>query len=181
MTGAPDSGTEVRFVALWQENDGELRCLVHHDTHVVESAFAEKPLSSLERRPVLDSAAEESAVEELTRIYDEIGQAMPAQDLVYLDGILDEAWFTTDPGGELRDKSQYMDFARAYYAPTLTFDIDELFVRQTSPFAVVSCRYNLGGKFGHGVEPNQAVRVTGIWARLDGRWQYLAQQGTFIP
>jgi ketosteroid isomerase-like protein len=176
-----DNGEETRFVALWHAVDATWLCLTHHDTRVVDSAFAEKPATSRVEAEPLDSIASRAALDELNAIYDELHRAMPAQDLDYLDRVIDDEWFTTDPGGEVRDKDQYMDFARRYYAPTLTFDVGELFVRETEPFAVVSCRYTLGGRFRHGVAPNQAVRVTGIWKRNGDTWAYVAQQGSFIP
>ncbi len=177
---SPDTGP-VRFVALWREGRNGLKCLTHHETVVVESAFAPKPLTTRVAGNVLRSVADASTVAKFRSIYDDLAVAMPAQDLDHLDSMIDSAWFTTDPGGELRDKAQYMDFARTYYAPSLTFDVGELFVRRSAPFTVVSCRYTLNGRFGDGVSPNQAVRVTGIWLDRDASSVYIAQQGSFIP
>lgn len=172
---------QSRFVSLWHDGDHGLRCLTQHDTLVVDSAFAEKPPTTQVEEHPLASHARPETIEALDRHYDDLHRAMPAQDLEHLDRVIDDDWFTTDPGGELRDKSQYMDFARTYYAPTLTFAVTELFVRESAPFAVSSCRYTLGGRFGDGVAPNQAVRVTGIWVQRGDRWLYVAQQGSFIP
>jgi ketosteroid isomerase-like protein len=172
---------ESRFVALWRGTGTSLTCLTHHETRVVESAFAEKPPTTREVGVPLPSTADATTVARFTAIYDEMALAMPAQDLAHLDEVIDENWFTTDPGGQLRDKAQYMDFARQYYAPSLTFEVSELVVRGHGPFAVTSCRYMLGGSFGDGVAPNQAVRVTGVWRQRGADWVYAAQQGSFIP
>jgi hypothetical protein len=172
---------ESRFVALWHDTGASLTCLTHHETRVVESAFAEKPPTAREVGVPLSSTADAATVARFTAIYDDMALAMPAQDLAHLNEVIDEGWFTTDPGGQLRDKAQYMDFARQYYAPSLTFEVSELFVRVQAPFAVTSCRYTLGGSFGDGVAPNQAVRVTGIWRQRGSDWVYAAQQGSFIP
>jgi ketosteroid isomerase-like protein len=170
-----------RFMALWVPGPNGLRCLAHHETRVVDSAFADKPLTE---RPIVEppvSMARPETIAELAQIYDDLHVAMPQQDYAYLDEVIADTWFTTDPGGELRDKGQYMQFARDFYAPTLVFHVSELFVREVGSFAAVSCRYSLSGRFRHGVAPNQAVRVSGFWRRDDDRWHYVAQQGSFIP
>lgn len=181
VSAEPDEGT-IRFVALWKASrHGPTICLTHHETRVVESAFARKPPTARAEADPMRSNADAITVATFRTMYDDLARAMPAQDLAHLANVIDDSWFTTDPGGQLRDKNEYMDFARTYYAPSLTFGVSELFVRECAPFAIVSCRYTLGGYFGDGVAPNQAVRVTGIWLDRDGSWVYLAQQGSFIP
>lgn len=172
---------EVRFVSLWRRAAGSIRCLTHHETLAIGSPFDDRPATTrLEERP-LGSSASRGTIDELTSKYEEMHATMSGRDFDRLAGMLRHDWFTTDPGGDVRDKRQYIEFGRAYYAPTLTFELGELFVREAEPFAVVSCRYTLGGRFRHGVAPNRAVRVTGIWRREGDGWAYAAQQGSFIP
>jgi ketosteroid isomerase-like protein len=178
-TLAAQGQPSVRFVSLWLEADGEWRCLTQHETAVQESLFHVRGPTAPEATFAVEPEPCPEA-EELARAYDELHIAMPRQNYSYLDAVLAEEWFTTDPIGEVRTKPQYMEFVREFMAPTVSFALSELAVRVAADLAATTCRYTLSGRMANGFEPQQAVRVTGVWRRSPREWTYLAQQGSFI-
>ncbi len=106
-------------------------------------------------------------------------EAFKNRDKDAVSRILDEQFIFTDDGGQVVDKTQYID-AMMEAIKVESYSLDDTTVRVYGDTGVVAGRWT--GKFTvHGKDTSGAFRYTDTFVKHLGRWRVIASQETRIP
>lgn len=142
------------------------RLILHVPPAVVVIACAPSPVDS-----------QAGTIEEIEGIEQQLAAAWVASDRAAIERLIADDWVTTDLAGRVRTKAQVLEemFATGK-TPVASMAIDDVRVRVFGDLAVVTGRTVASGADGAAVR----LRFTDVLARRDGRWQFVASQGTQI-
>jgi uncharacterized protein (TIGR02246 family) len=116
-------------------------------------------------------------VEELAAIEQRLARAWVEGDQATIRSMLADDWVTTDVTGTVRAKDAVLrDMFAATPTPIAAMAIDDVRVRVFGDVAVVTGRTTASGTGGGQIQ----LRFTDVLARRDGRWLFVASQGTAI-
>jgi uncharacterized protein (TIGR02246 family) len=121
--------------------------------------------------------ADTPVIEELAAMEQRLARAWVEGDQAAIRGLLADDWVTTDITGMVRERDSVLrDMFAATPTPIATMTIDDVRVRVFGDVAVVTGRTTASGTGGGEIQ----LRFTDVLARRDGRWLFVASQGTAI-
>ena len=122
----------------------------------------------------------ESVEQTLRQIERESVDAAMRRDTGYLNRLLADGYVDTTAGGKVRTKGDVLADYRSGRLRVTALAVDDVKVRAYGDAAVVTGRSTIRGRTEDG-DFNGTGRFTRVFARIDGRWQVVADQSTSVP
>jgi hypothetical protein len=115
---------------------------------------------------------------ELWQLYEEWFAAIPDQDQSFFQRVLSPDWHYTSYYGQVRGKSEYLEYIAPVRADAPVNRLLELDVRPFGDLVVVHGLYVVADEFAPPGGPD--TRFTAVWQHRDGEWQALAHHATTV-
>jgi hypothetical protein len=121
--------------------------------------------------------------EQFEQMYAEYFEGVSHGRREYLDRVLADEFFSTDPAGVRRFKDDYIAFCLEHISEDLQVELSDIHIVELDDDTVVfSSAARMGPHpLGDPADPYIHIRYLGVWGRRDGEWRYLVQQGTPAP
>ena len=117
--------------------------------------------------------------QELLKRNKEYDEALVREDASALDRIFADEFIYTSTTGELINKAQQLAAIKSGDLKIEYGNSDEVRVRVYGNIAVMTGRFIAKGEY-KGKEFDAPERYTAVWAKRQGRWQLVAEQGTRV-
>ena len=116
----------------------------------------------------------------LLKLEQDWGEATMKGDVAFVDRSEAEEYVYTDPNGQLSNKKDSLDAAKAGATKISSFKIRDVKVHVYGDSAVLTGQTQLKGKDDNGNDISGDYRWTDVFIRREGRWQAVASQATTI-
>ena len=116
----------------------------------------------------------------LLKLEQDWGEATMKGDVAFVDRSEAEEYVYTDPNGQLSNKKDSLDAAKAGATKIVSFKIRDVKVHVYGDSAVLTGQTQLKGKDDNGTDISGDYRWTDVFIRREGRWQAVASQATAI-
>jgi ketosteroid isomerase-like protein len=116
---------------------------------------------------------------QLSQIEQRIAKAVVESDIETYNSILASDWTSIDLTGRVLSKSQVIEELASKVRQIESATIDDIRVREFGDVAVVTGRTTATGRY-RGQRTRVVLRFTDVFAKIDGRWQVVASQGTQV-
>ena len=116
----------------------------------------------------------------LLKLEQDWGEATMKGDVAFVDRSEAEEYVYTDPNGQLSNKKDSLDAAKAGATKISSFKIRDVKVHVYGDSAVLTGQTQLKGKDDSGNDISGDYRWTDVFIRREGRWQAVASQATTI-
>ena len=126
----------------------------------------------------MSEATDEQVHAELWGLYEAWFAAIPDDDPSFFQRVLADDWHYTSYYGQVRGKSEYLDYIAPVRADAPANRLLELVVRPFGSVIVVHGLYVVADEFAPPAGPE--TRFTAVWERRDGGWTALAHHATTV-
>jgi ketosteroid isomerase-like protein len=118
--------------------------------------------------------------EELTRMEQEVGEAITRRDVAALDRLIADDFVSTNPLGQMTTKKDVIAMLSSPDYELESLNNDEITVRVFGEAAVATAVVTVKGRY-RGQDASGQFRYLRVWVKRQGRWQAVAAQVTSLP
>jgi len=126
------------------------------------------------------SNSERAQISAIEALEQRLAKAWVQRDRSFIEALLAPDWTVIDPSGRIVTKQQVLDETFSSSDRQIeSMTVDDVRVRILGIAAIATGRTRATGRY-QGQTVSVALRFTDVFYLVDGQWQVVASQGTFI-